>query len=198
MALPQLFSAQGVQPVIPALSARGGDLWVDLEGYRLTLYPYIAGHNAIQGDLSPRQWVEFGAALQKVHAVVLPPRLDGLIPRETWSPRWRSSTLQFLELAGQAVYTDPVAARCMALLREHRHAIQDLVQRAGRLAQALQASPPEFVLCHGDIHEANVLIQDSHHFYLVDWDDPVYAPRERDLMFIGGGICGVWTQAWQQ
>jgi len=28
--------------------------------------------------------------------------------------------------------------------------------------------------------------------YIVDWDNPLLAPRERDLMFIGGGIDEIW------
>ena len=30
-------------------------------------------------------------------------------------------------------------------------------------------------------------------FYIVDWDQPIMAPKERDLMFIGGGIAHVWN-----
>ncbi len=29
-------------------------------------------------------------------------------------------------------------------------------------------------------------------FYIVDWDNPLLAPKERDLMFIGGGIDDIW------
>jgi spectinomycin phosphotransferase len=29
--------------------------------------------------------------------------------------------------------------------------------------------------------------------YIVDWDEPIMAPKERDLMFIGGGVCNVWN-----
>jgi spectinomycin phosphotransferase len=30
--------------------------------------------------------------------------------------------------------------------------------------------------------------------YIVDWDDPIMAPKERDLMFIGGGVANVWNK----
>ena len=32
------------------------------------------------------------------------------------------------------------------------------------------------------------MIDDDNHFYIIDWDDPILAPKERDLMFIGGGL----------
>lgn len=28
---------------------------------------------------------------------------------------------------------------------------------------------------------------------IVDWDEPIMAPKERDLMFIGGGVANVWN-----
>lgn len=51
----------------------------------------------------------------------------------------------------------------------------------------LRAGPPSFVLCHGDCHGWNLLIDDRDQLFLVDWDTLLLAPKERDLMFIGGG-----------
>ena len=47
--------------------------------------------------------------------------------------------------------------------------------------------PPEFVLCHSDIHAANLLVAADGALYIVDWDEPILAPKERDLMYAGGG-----------
>jgi len=45
-----------------------------------------------------------------------------------------------------------------------------------------------FTLCHGDIHGWNLLIDVNGALHIVDWDTLIYAPKERDLMFIGGGL----------
>jgi spectinomycin phosphotransferase len=37
-----------------------------------------------------------------------------------------------------------------------------------------------------------MLIGENGEFFIVDWDAPLLAPKERDLMFIGGGIDDNW------
>jgi spectinomycin phosphotransferase len=82
-----------------------------------------------------------------------------------------------------------------AFLKSKRSEILELVGRAERLALTLQSQSQEFLLCHSDIHAGNILIGTGGSFYIVDWDDPILAPKERDLMFVGGGIGGVWNNA---
>jgi spectinomycin phosphotransferase len=43
------------------------------------------------------------------------------------------------------------------------------------------------------LHAGNVLVGAGSALTIVDWDNPVFAPKERDLMFIGGGIGGAWN-----
>jgi len=55
----------------------------------------------------------------------------------------------------------------------------------------------EFVPCHADIHGGNILLSREGQppvlaLYIVDWDTLIFAPKERDLMFIGGGIDNIW------
>lgn len=80
----------------------------------------------------------------------------------------------------------PVSIKLAALLAARRDDILTVVERAAGLAQSLRIQSPEFVLCHSDVHAANILIEAGGALYIVDWDDPVFAPKERDLMFIGG------------
>ena len=50
-------------------------------------------------------------------------------------------------------------------------------------------------MCHADIHAGNVLIDAKDDLYIVDWDTAMLAPKERDLMFVGGGVGGTWNKA---
>jgi spectinomycin phosphotransferase len=87
-------------------------------------------------------------------------------------------------------------------MKSKRDEINRLVTRAEELASGLQPGPLEFVLCHTDIHGGNILIRTDGQLakhpdggpilYIVDWDNPLLAPKERDLMFIGGGIDNIW------
>ena len=76
--------------------------------------------------------------------------------------------------------------------------IQQLVDRSEELSQKAHGRPLKFVLCHSDIHGGNVLVNGTKALYIVDWDDPILAPKERDLMFIGGGVGNVWNKPYEE
>jgi spectinomycin phosphotransferase len=98
----------------------------------------------------------------------------------------------FLGRLDSEQYADPAAGELAVFLQAKRAEVLDLVGRAEFLAQALQARSPEFTICHADIHAGNLLIHASGEIYIVDWDNPIFAPKERDLMYAGGGQFGSW------
>jgi spectinomycin phosphotransferase len=187
VALPQWLHEQGIQQIIPPLPAQNGKLWAELDAYKVILYPFIAGRDGYAVKLTPEQWREFGAALQRIHAARAPAALLERIPRETYSPFFRAQVKDFLRRVEETVFTDVVAVKTAALLQAKRAQILELIGRAEQYARELQARELEFVLCHTDLHAGNLLITPGGAFYLVDWDQPILAPKERDLMFIGGG-----------
>ena len=187
VALPKFLSDQGIEQIIAPLATQTGQLWASLDAFKLILYPFVEGHTGYEVELSDRHWRDFGTALKCIHTAVVPPALIRRIPQETYSPQWREIVKTFLERAEDDAFDDPVAVELAAFLKARRDEILDLVRRAERLAQALQARSPKLILCHSDIHAGNILIDANDAFYFVDWDNPILAPKERDLMFIGGG-----------
>jgi spectinomycin phosphotransferase len=211
--LPKFLCEQGIRQIIPPLAARSGRLWAVLEAYRLILYPFIEGRDGYQVNLTDRQWVEFGQALRHIQSIQVPADLANRVPRESFSPRWRetvkavlarldgsvwgsvgedSAGKDRLEPAPTQAFVDSVAAECAAFVQAKRVQIFDLVLRAEGLAQVLQAHSPEFVLCHADIHAGNIHVTPGGEIYIVDWDNPIFAPKERDLMYAGGGQFANW------
>lgn len=185
--LPKVLRDQGVEHIISPVTTATGQLWASLHAYRVILYPFVNGRNGYEVRLSDSHWRQFGVAVKRLHTLLLPPSLLGRIPVETYTPRWREMVKGFLARVEVDRFVEPVAADLFHLLRAKREEIRDLVLRAERLALALQARPREFVLCHSDLHAGNLLVDANDAFYIVDWDDPVMAPKERDLMFVGGG-----------
>jgi spectinomycin phosphotransferase len=202
-AVPRLLAEQGVRQVIPPLLTRAGGPTGELDGYAATLCPYVEGRTGFQRDLSDRDWVELGTALRAVHATRVPAALADRLPREDYSPGWRQAVPGILNTAADTAADtaagagDPVAAGLAALLAERAGVIGHLAERAGRLADVLRQRRAPLVLCHSDIHAGNVLVSDDGpgtRLHVIDWDEPVLAPKERDLMFIGAGIGDRWNR----
>ena len=185
VAIPKFLRDQGIRQIIAPIESKSGKLWTSLEDFRLILYPFIEGKDGYQIELSARQWLDFGLALKGIHNSKLPSALKGRLIRENYSPKWREIVLRFLEQVGREDFDDPLAMRTAEFLNEQREGILELVRRAERLGLALLESASELVLCHTDLHAGNILIDTSGDLYIVDWDNPILAPRERDLMFIG-------------
>lgn len=185
--LPRFLYEHGVRQIIAPRTTSAGQLWADLAEFRVMVYPFISGRDASVVPLSEHQWREFGAALRQVHDLHLPPELARHIQSETYSPHGRASVRQFMATLDD-YQVDSVALRLAAFLKEKQQDVLALVERAERLARMLLTNPPRFVVCHTDIHAWNVLVCDDGSFYMVDWDNPLFAPKERDLMFVGGAL----------
>ena len=187
--LPHFLKTRGIQQIISPLPARSGRLWGSLDAYAMILYPFIEGKDAYELEPSDRQWVDFGAALRKIHNIHLPAALSTQIPSETYSPQWREEVKTFQAQAERTVFNDPTAAKMAAFMAAKRDQIDALVARADRLGRQLLAHSPQFVLCHSDIHAGNLHLCPDDSPYIVDWDAPIFSPKEHDLDLIGGS----WT-----
>jgi spectinomycin phosphotransferase len=188
VALPKFLSDQGIKQIIPPLATRTGQLWANLASLTTILFPFVEGHNGYEVHLTDHHWAEFGTALKRIHSAEVPPALVSRIRRETYSPQGRETVKTFLARMEDEVFDDPIAIELATFLKSKRVEVLDLVERAEQLALALQAQPPESIVCHSDIHAGNILIGTDGAFYMVDWDEPILAPKERDLMYIGSGL----------
>lgn len=85
-------------------------------------------------------------------------------------------------------FDDDIAQKTSQFLRAQYENVVSMTRRAEKLALILQKKQMPYVLCHADLHGWNIMVENDESFYIVDWDTMIFAPKERDLMFIGAGI----------
>jgi spectinomycin phosphotransferase len=177
-------------PNIPApLRTRTSDLWCPLEdydGYTVVLYPFIHGKDAKIVGLTDAQWQEFGSTLAAVHAGGLGDRFRDQLRVEDFALPSAALVRHIQTVVDSGEFGSPAAARLATVWRTYTARIHDLLARAEELGRSLQGKTFELALCHSDIHTANILVADDGRIWLIDWDSPLVAPRERDLLFVIG------------
>lgn len=197
VSVPVFLKERGVDAILVPLETTSRQHWADFGEYKIILYPFIKGKNGFEMDLSGRHRRELGAAFRRIHVVEIPVELRGMIRKETFDVGWRAGMRSYQAQVETNVFTDPTAAKLAAFIRSKQSEISRIVERSEQLASELRSRSWDFALCHSDIHGGNILIADTGELYIVDWDDPILAPKERDLMFIGGGIDDLWKSEQQ-
>ena len=190
--VPLFLKSQGIKEIIAPFETKSKQGWADFGEYKMILYPFIEGKNGFETELTDEQKRIFGAALKAIHSVQLPPELKKQIPQETYSPKFREQVKEFQRQVENMTYSGMNAVKLADFIKSKRDEIDRLIKRTEKLASGLQSQSHELVLCHTDIHGGNILITNNNQFHIVDWDAPLFAPKERDLMFIGGGIDDIW------
>jgi spectinomycin phosphotransferase len=190
--VPLFLKENGVQEIIVPYETRLNQYWADFGEHKIILYPFIDGKDGFEKELTDQHRRILGAAFRKIHTASIPAELKESIRKETFSSEWRHDMKSYQAQTEKKAFTEPTAAKLVEFMKSKQNEITRLMNRAEELASELQSELQELAVCHTDIHGGNILISNTGKLYIVDWDDPILAPKERDLMFIGGGIDEIW------
>lgn len=184
--IPRALIERGISNVVAPLPAVHGRLWTTLDPYRLILYPYIHGDNAVNRDMSIQQWLDFGALLRDVHRSGIVTQFYGQIEVERFASPMIEQVRSEQRHIQKTAFTLAVQREFAHFWEQQAALIRHITDRTEQLGRGLRNESFDLVLCHGDVHAANVVLSDSAEIYIIDWDTPRIAPRERDLLFIIG------------
>lgn len=191
-AILQWLEKASISALISPLKTKEGALFQQVGEITCIVYPFIEGQDGFSRPLTQKQWIEFGKVLRQIHEISVPSSLQTRMRREDFSPRWRQAVRGLYDRLESRQALDEMGQQMKKTLQEKKEMILQLLNHAENLSQRIDLASKKFVLCHGDIHAGNLLLADAGSFYIVDWDAPLLAPKERDLMFIGGGVGNVW------
>lgn len=190
----ELLQNAGIQQIVPIVKTIDGQSTVRVGDSTIIVYPFVDGRDGFNRDLTDNQWVTLGKVMKQIHEMNVPPSIQEKIQRESYSPKWQQAVRGLYPLLELESIGDSAASDLLTFMKQHKATIHRLVDRAEQLAQKAQEQSSPLVLCHSDLHGGNILISEKSAIYIVDWDDPIMAPKERDLMFIGGGVANVWNK----
>jgi len=184
--VPRFLKDNGIEQVVAPLPTKTQGLSAKMDGFDLILYPFIIGNEAMKVGMTDAQWTEFGSALKRIHTAKLDGNTLQYVTRESFTPKWGSLAKTLHVQVNIRNYDDPYQKQLAIFWKENNEKIQTLIERAEMIGKRLQQTNLDFVLCHADIHTANILITPENNMFIVDWDDSLFAPKERDLMFVLG------------
>jgi spectinomycin phosphotransferase len=188
--VPRFLKSAGNAQVVAPLPTLDGTRWGMVNNTSLLLYPFVEGEQGARVHWSESLWAAYGVTMRHIHDTYLPAVVQAILPCEDFVPnrQWGAVVKQLTAEIGRTEYDDPLARELAAFWRAHQLEIDAIVARAEELGRRLHAAPPEYVLCHADFHKANLLVTSSDRIFVVDWDQPMLAPKERDLMFVLSGL----------
>ena len=185
----------GILDVVAPLRTCAGDSAFRSDHGIWLLYPFVDAPSGFTTPLSKSQWTALGACVRAVHDAALPGRLVDSLRHEDYAPRWRDAARAIDARLRAPAPETTTAHELAALWSERGEEIRSMIDRAEVLSATMRSRNTRLVVCHADLHAGNVLVRPDDRIGVVDWDDVMLAPPERDLMFIGGGVGGVWNEA---
>lgn len=193
--LPRLLHDIGMPEPVAALTSTTGEGWLEVGGWTAVVMPLVEGPTALEAGLDLAGWQELGVFAARLHGLALTPDVRAALSVDSFGP---AATNHAREIDGRMDALDPVrldaestAVRDGWLARRRR--IRRLIEISETLAASIRARDQarvaaSLVACHADLHTGNVLIEPGGRIRVVDWDESILAPRERDLMFVRGSV----------
>ncbi len=190
------YSVQGIQTVQalyydfgitqmtpPPLRGANGLYINSLSPYEAVLLKYTDGITAAEATLTETQQRQIGALLGRIHRSKLHTRerpdledygadIPEIIERilaEAEQPTRRYAPFHFKVLDAVQRVRPQIESRLTTFTDQRRMLWHDTGLRA------------DCVVCHGDPTPGNLILTPDDSITLIDWDHPVFAPRERDL-----------------
>ncbi len=185
--VPRYLNDAGIVSVVAPLPTKSGSLWAKLADWTVVLYPFIEGDSSKTG-MTNEQWRELGSIFKQIHQTSVPAEGFASLRKETFDVTEYVQWIQDFETQHlHTTHSGNVPERALrADWLAHQPTIHKGISSLRKLAGVLQKRSGPFVFCHADLHTRNLIRDSSGHVFVIDWDDVMLAPKERDFIFIRG------------
>lgn len=183
LVVPDYLQANTVTEVVAPLRTQSDKLYVTLGDYSLILYPMIDGESAWEKELSDDQMHTWGDIMRRIHSAILIPALEKIVPKEQYISKHDALFKRMNRIIHQDTFDNDIANALADVWKSRINDIQFVYNRHLALGDRIKRQNLKHVICHADSHQANLMLKSNGELRVVDWDEVVIAPKERDLMF---------------
>ena len=197
--VPRYLNDQGIASVVAPFPTKSNALWAKLADWTVIVYPWICGDTSFTG-MTNEQWRELGSIFKQIHQAIVPAVWFESLRKETFDPaeyvQWIHAfeTQHLHSQQGGSVSERAIRADWLA----HQATIHTAVTSLEKLAGVLQKRSGPYVFCHADLHPANLIRDHKGHVFVIDWDDVMLAPKERDFIFVREPQAGAFWEGYGQ
>jgi len=183
--VPRYLRDQGITSAVAPIPTKSGALWTKLVDWTVIMYPFLDGDTSFT-EMTNEQWKEVGTIFQRIHHVRLLSFGFESLRKETFDPTGYARWIRTFET--QSAHARGGASASQRALRTdwraHQSTIHTGVTFMEKLAEVLQSRTFPYVICHADLHPANLIRDPTGHVFVIDWDEVMLAPKERDFIFV--------------
>src|SRR3989440_13070059 len=181
--VPRYLSDQGIASVVAPIPTRSRALWTRLSDWTVIVYPWISGESNLTG-MTNEQWKQVGTIFQRIHQVMLPPGGFASLRKETFDPTEYVRWVRAFETQHGQTQGPGASERALRSWVAHQSTIHTMVTSLEKLAAVLQSRSLPYVICHADLHARNLIRNRVGQVFVIDWDEVMLAPKERDFIFV--------------
>jgi len=160
---------------------------IHIRDFQIALFDWISGRTAEEHKLTDTQLERLGELLAKIHQSKT---IIGEYPvRENFTIPFKNRFLAICDSMSKiSGNSTKYRTRLKLFLGPHGQEFMQELETLEKLQRKVKTKNLEYVNCHGEPSPGNILSSDNGEIHLLDWDDPIFAPKEKDLLFFKDNV----------
>ncbi|MDO8551709.1 MAG: phosphotransferase [bacterium] len=177
-----LFEKAGIKNIIHTYKTKTGGVRVRIDTFQMALFNYVYGKDGNEQPLTDAHLQQLGKLLKRIHQANS--RVGEYPIREDFSIPKKDDFIQIISDFGRLPMEIGKEARELRdFIILHKLELFEEYKKLEESRSKLLGLNLPFVTCHGDPTPGNIRVGVDGEIYLIDWDDPIFAPKEKDLFF---------------
>jgi len=182
-----LYAKAGITNITHPVATNNGQMRTQIGDFHIALFDLISGTTAEQHELTVRQLERLGELLARIHQSKT--MIGEYSVRERFEIPFRDRLVAiFNDMSKISGNSTKYKTQLKFFLEPHRQKFMEELETLRVLQRKVRRKNLEFVNCHGEPSPGNILSSNDGEIYLLDWDDPIFAPKEKDLLFFKDNI----------